>query len=131
MKGLTQHILEKLKVSTEPSKIKINYTQFFETIFNYCKQNDTPEIVALNIYGKLDNIPEIYIDGEGNRSRINFALRPKGRNKLTNLEIWEYNLKNKPIGMLTNVKQGDYGFWFLKNKVFDEEIISDIYNYCA
>ena len=131
MKGLTQHILEKLKVATTPLNIKINYTQFFETVFNYCKRNDTPEIIALNIYEEVDNIPEMYIDPDDNKCRVNFALRPQGRNKIANLEIWEYSLKNEPIAMLISVKADDYGFWFLKNKVFDEEIISDIYNYCA
>lgn len=129
MKGLTQHILEKLKVSTDPSKI--NDKQFYDAVFNYCKRNDTPEIIALNIYGKLDNIPEIHIDPNEPNWRVNFALRPQGRNKIVNLEIWEYNLKNEPIAMLTNVKANDYAFDFLKNKVFDEEIISDIYDYCA
>lgn len=131
MKGLTQHILEKLKVSTTPSKIKIYYTQFFETVFNYCKLNDTPEIIALNIYEDVDNIPEMYVDPDDPKCRVNFALRPQGRKKIKNLEIWEYNLKNEPIGMIVAVKADDYGFWFLKNKVFDEEIISDIYDYCA
>lgn len=134
MKGLTQHILEKLKVVSTPSNIKINYTQFFETVFNYCKRNDTPEIIALNIYGEFDNIPEMYIDPDDNKYRVNFALHPlerNRRNKIANLEIWEYNLKNEPIAMLISVKADDYGFWFLKNKVFDEEIISDIYDYCT
>lgn len=131
MKGLTQHILEKLKVSTTPSNIKINDKQFYDAVFNYCKRNDTPEIIALNIYGKLDNIPEIRFEPDEPKCRVNFALRPQGRNKIVNLEIWEYNLKNKPIGMITNVKANDYAFNFLKTKIFDEEIISDIYDYCV
>lgn len=131
MKGLTQHILEKLKVSTTPSKIKIYYTQFFETVFNYCKRNDTPEIIAQNIYGEVDDIPEMIIDPDEPKCRVNFALRPQGRKKIKDLEIWEYNLKNEPIAMLIAVKADDYGFWFLKNHVFNEEIISDIYDYCA
>jgi len=129
MKALSQHILEKLKVNATPSKI--NDVQFFDAVFNYCKSNDTPEIIAQNIYGEVDDIPEMIIDPDGPKCRVNFALRPQGRKKIKNLEIWEYNLKNKPIGMLIAVKADDYGFWFLKNKVFDEEIILDIYDYCV
>ena len=47
MKELKQHILEKLKVT--PS-LQINDKQFFDVVFNYCKRNDTPEIIAQNIY---------------------------------------------------------------------------------
>ena len=89
------------------------------------------EIIAQNIYGELDNIPEICIDDTGSRSRVNFALRPRGINKITDLEIWEYNLKNEPIDMLIYVGVDDYWFKFLKTDVFDEEIILDIYNYCV
>ena len=84
MKALKQHILEKLKVT---STLKINSKQFFDAVFNYCKHNDTPEIIAQNIYGELDNIPEISIDPDGSSDRINFALRPRGINKITDLEI--------------------------------------------
>ena len=128
MKALKQHILEKLKVT---SSQKINDKQFFDAVFNYCKRNDTPEIIAQNIYGELDNIPEICIDDTGSRSRVNFALRPRGINKITDLEIWEYNLKNEPIDMLIYVGVDDYWFNFLETNVFDEEIILDIYNYCV
>ena len=128
MKELKQHILEKLKVT---SPIKINSKQFFEAVFNYCERNDTPEIIAQNIYSELDNIPEIYIDDMGGRDRVNFALRPQGRNKIIGLEIWKYNLKNEPIYMLIDVKADSYGFNLLNTDVFDEEIILDIYNYCV
>ena len=128
MKELKQHILEKLKVT---STIKINSKHFFDVIFNYCERNDTPEIIAQNIYGELDNIPEICIDPVGTRDRINFALRPHGINEITELEIWRYNLKNEPIDMLISIKATHYWFKFLKPDVFDEEIILDIYNYCA
>ena len=128
MKALKQHILEKLKVS---STVKINSKQFFDAVFNYCKRNDTPEIIAQNIYGELDNIPEICIDPEGSKDRINFALRPHRISKNIDLEIWKYNLKNEPIDMLISVKADDHWFNFLKTDVFDEEIILDIYNYCA
>ena len=128
MKDLKQYILEKLKV---PSPIKINSKQFFGAVFNYCERNDTPEIIAQNIYSELDNIPEIYIDDMGGRDRVNFALRPQGRNKIIGLEIWKYNLKNEPIYMLIGVKADSYGFNLLNTDVFDEEIILDIYNYCV
>ena len=128
MKDLKQHILEKLKVSATHQKI--NDKQFFDTVFNYCKRNDTLEIIAQDIYGELDNIPEICIDSTGTRSRFNFALRLQGRNKIIGLEIWKYNLKNVPIYMLIGVKADGDGFNLLKNDVFDEEIILDIYNYC-
>ena len=128
MKALKQHILEKLKVT---STLKINSKQFFDAVFNYCKRNDTPEIIAQNIYGKLDNIPEISIDPDGSSDRINFALRPRGINKITDLEIWRYNLKNEPIVILISVEANNYWFDFLKTDVFDEEIILDIYNYCT
>ena len=128
MKDLKQHILEKLKVT---STVKINSKQFFDAVFNYCKRNDTPEIIAQNIYSELDNIPEISIDPDGSSDRINFALRPRGINKITDLEIWRYNLKNEPIVILISVEANNYWFDFLKTDVFDEEIILDIYNYCA
>ena len=128
MKSLKQHILEKLKVT---STVKINSKQFFDAVFNYCKRNDTPEIIAQNIYGKLDNIPEISIDPDGSSDRINFALRPRGINKITDLEIWRYNLKNEPLVILISVEANNYWFDFLKTDVFDEEIILDIYNYCS
>lgn len=128
MKTLKQHILEKLKVTPT---LKINSKQFFDAVFNYCKRNDTPEIIAQNIYGELDNIPEIYIDPDRNKDRINFALRPHRISKNIDLEIWKYNLKNEPIDMLISVKADDHWFNFLKTDVFDEEIILDIYNYCA
>ena len=128
MKTLKQHILEKLKVT---STVKINSKQFFDAVFNYCKRNDTPEIIAQNIYGELDNIPEISIDPDGSSDRINFALRPRGINKITDLEIWRYNLKNEPIVILIIVEANNYWFDFLKTDVFDEEIILDIYNYCS
>ena len=128
MKTLKQHILEKLKVT---STVKINSKQFFDAVFNYCKRNDTPEIIAQNIYGELDNIPEISIDPDGSSDRINFALRPRGINKITDLEIWRYNLKNEPIVILISVEAKNYWFDFLKTDVFDEEIILDIYNYCS
>ena len=128
MKTLKQHILEKLKVT---STVKINSKQFFDAVFNYCKRNDTPEIIAQNIYGELDNIPEISIDPNGSSDRINFALRPRGINKITDLEIWRYNLKNEPIVILISVEANNYWFDFLKTDVFDEEIILDIYNYCS
>ena len=128
MKELKQHILEKLKVT---SPIKINSKQFFEAVFNYCERNDAPEIIAQNIYSELDNIPKIYIDDMGGRDRVNFALRPQGRNKIIGLEIWKYNLKNEPIYMLIGVKADSYGFNLLNTDVFDEEIILDIYNYCV
>ena len=128
MKTLKQHILEKLKVT---STVKINSKQFFDAVFNYCKHNDTSEIIAQNIYGELDNIPEISIDPNGSSDRINFALRPRGINKITDLEIWRYNLKNEPIVILISVEANNYWFDFLKTDVFDEEIILDIYNYCS
>ena len=128
MKTLKQHILEKLKVT---STVKINSKQFFDAVFNYCKRNDTPEIIAQNIYGELDNIPEICIDPVWSSDRINFALRPRGINKITDLEIWRYNLKNEPIVILISVEANNYWFDFLKTDVFDEEIILDIYNYCS
>ena len=128
MKDLKQHILEKLKVT---ATVKINSKQFFGAVFNYCKSNDTVEIIAQNIYGELDNIPEICIDPVGTRDRINFALRPGGINEITELEIWRYNLKNEPIDMLISIKATNYWFNFLKTNVFDEEIILDIYNYCV
>ena len=128
MKTLKQHILEKLKVT---STVKINSKQFFDAVFNYCKRNDTPEIIAQNIYSELDNIPEISIDPDGSSDRINFALRPRGINKITDLEIWRYNLKNEPIVILISVEANNYWFDFLKTDVFDEEIILDIYNYCS
>lgn len=128
MKALKQHILEKLKVT---AALKINSKQFFNAVFNYCKRNNTPEIIAQNIYGELDNIPEICIDPEGSKDRINFALRPHKISKTIDLEIWKYNLKNEPIDMLISVKADDHWFNFLKTDVFDEEIILDIYNYCA
>jgi len=129
MKGLTQHILEKLKVTTTPSNI--NDKQFFDTVFNYCKRNDCLEITALDIYKEFKNIPKERIDTTGNRSRINFALRPTGDNSVVNIEVWEYDLENKAVGMISNRKANEYTFDFLKTKLFDEEIISDIYNYCA
>lgn len=129
MKGLTQHILEKLKVTS--TQLKINDVQFYDAVFNYCKLNDCLEITALDIYKEFKNIPKECIDVNGNYSKINFALRPIGDKSIVNIEVWEYNLKNEPIGMIVAVKADDYGFWFLKNKVFDEEIISDIYDYCA
>ena len=128
MKALKQHILEKSKVT---STLKINSKQFFDAVFNYCKHNDTPEIIAQNIYSELDNIPEISIDPDGSSDRINFALRPRGINKITDLEIWRYNLKNEPIVILISVEANNYWFDFLKTDVFDEEIILDIYNYCS
>ena len=128
MKALKQHILEKLKVT---STVKINSKQFFDAVFNYCKRNDTPEIIAQNIYSELDNIPEISINPDGSSDRINFALRPRGINKITDLEIWRYNLKNEPIVILISVEANNYWFDFLKTDVFDEEIILDIYNYCT
>ena len=128
MKALKQHILEKLKVT---SPLKINSKQFFDAVFKYCKRNDTPEIIAQNIYGELDNIPEICIDPDGSKDRVNFALRPHKISKSIYLEIWEYNLKNEPIDILISVKADDHWFNFLKTDVFDEEIILDIYNYCT
>ena len=128
MKALKQHILEKLKVT---SPLKINSKQFFDAVFKYCKRNDTPEIIAQNIYGELDNIPEICIDPDGSKDRVNFALRPHRMSKNIDLEIWKYNLKNEPIDMLISVKADDHWFNFLKTDVFDEEIILDIYNYCT
>ena len=128
MKALKQHILEKLKVT---STRKINSKHFFDVIFDYCKRNDTPEIIAQNIYSELDNIPEISTDPDGSSDRINFALRPRGINKITDLEIWRYNLKNEPIVILISVEANNYWFNFLKTDVFDEEIILDIYNYCS
>ena len=128
MKTLKQHILEKLKVT---SALKINSKQFFDAVFNYCKRNDTPEIIAQNIYGELDNIPEICIDSDGSKDRINFALQPHKISKSIYLEIWEYNLKNEPMYILISVKADDHWFNFLKTDVFDEEIILDIYNYCT
>ena len=128
MKPLKQHILEKLKVT---SPLKINSKQFFDAVFNYCKRNDTPEIIAQNIYGELDNIPEICIGDDGSKDRINFALRPHKISKSIYLEIWEYNLKNEPMYILISVKADDHWFNFLKTDVFDEEIILDIYNYCT
>ena len=128
MKALKQHILEKLKVT---SPLKINSKQFFDAVFKYCKRNDTPEIIAQNIYGELDNIPEICIDPDGSKDRINFALRPHKISKSIYLEIWNYNLKNEPMYILISVKTDDHWFNFLKTDVFDEEIILDIYNYCA
>ena len=128
MKALKQHILEKLKVT---SPLKINSKQFFDAVFKYCKRNDTPEIIAQNIYGELDNIPEICIDPDGSKDRINFALRPHKISKSIYLEIWNYNLKNEPIDILISVKADDHWFNFLKTDVFDEEIILDIYNYCT
>ena len=128
MKALKQHILEKLKVT---SALKINSKQFFDAVFKYCKRNDTPEIIAQNIYGELDNIPEICIDPDGSKDRVNFALRPHKISKSIYLEIWEYNLKNEPIDILISVKADDHWFNFLKTDVFDEEIILDIYNYCT
>ena len=128
MKALKQHILEKLKVT---ALRKINSKQFFSAVFNYCKSNDTIEIIAQNIYGELENIPEICIDPVGTRDKINFALRPHGIQEITELEIWRYNLKNEPIDMLISIKANNYWFKFLKTDVFDEEIILDIYNYCA
>jgi hypothetical protein len=129
MKSFKQHIFEKLKVSTTPSAI--NDKQFFDAVFNYCKANDCLEITALDIYKEFKNIPKECIDLDGNRNRINFALRPTGEKSIINIEIWEYNIENKPIGLLTNIKANDYAFDFLKNKFFDEDIILDIYNYCA
>ena len=129
MKAFKQHISEKLKVSSAPSKITAK--QFFDTVFNYCKNNDTPEIIAQHIYEKFDNIPEMVIDPDEPKCRVNFALRPQGRKKIKDLEIWEYNLKNEPIGMIVFVKADNNGFNFLKTEVFDEETIVDIYNYCA
>lgn len=129
MKAFKQHILEKLKVSSAPSKITAK--QFFDTVFNYCMRNDTPEIIAQHIYEEFDNIPEICIDPDVPNCRVNFTLRPQGRNKIVDLEIWEYNLKNEPIGMIVFVKADNNGFNFLKTEVFDEETIVDIYNYCA
>ena len=128
MKALKQHILEKLKVT---SALKINSKQFFDAVFKYCKRNDTPEIIAQNIYGELDNIPEICIDPDGSKDRVNFALRPHKISKSIYLEIWEYNLKNEPMDILISVKADDHWFNFLKTDVFDEEIILDIYNYCT
>ena len=128
MKALKQHILEKLKVT---STQKINSKQFFDAVFNYCKRNDTPEIIAQNIYGELDNIPEICIDSDGSKDKINFALRPHRISKNVDLEIWKYNLKNEPMYILISVKADDHWFNFLKTDVFDEEIILDIYNYCT
>ena len=128
MKDLKQHILEKLKVT---SPLKINSKQFFDAVFKYCKRNDTPEIIAQNIYGELDNIPEICIDPDGSKDRINFALRPHKISKSIYLEIWNYNLKNEPMYILISVKTDDHWFNFLKTDVFDEEIILDIYNYCT
>ena len=128
MKDLKQHILEKLKVT---SALKINSKQFFDAVVKYCKRNDTPEIIAQNIYGELDNIPEICIDPDGSKDRVNFALRPHKISKSIYLEIWEYNLKNEPIDILISVKTDDHWFNFLKTDVFDEEIILDIYNYCT
>ena len=128
MKALKQHILEKLKVT---SALKINSKQFFDAVFKYCKRNDTPEIIAQNIYGELDNIPEICIDPDGSKDRVNFALRPHKISKSIYLEIWEYNLKNEPMYILISVKTDDHWFNFLKTDVFDEEIILDIYNYCT
>ena len=128
MKALKQHILEKLKVT---STVKINSKQFFDAVFNYCKRNDTPEIIAQNIYSELDNIPDISIAPDGSSDRINFALRPRGINKITDLEIWRYNLKNEPLVILISVEANNYWFDFLKTDVFDEEIILDIYNYCS
>ena len=128
MKALKQHILEKLKVT---SALKINSKQFFDAVFKYCKRNDTPEIIAQNIYGELDNIPEICIDPDGSKDRVNFALRPHKISKSIYLEIWEYNLKNEPIDILISVKADDHWFNFLKTDVFNEEIILDIYNYCT
>lgn len=129
MKGLTQHILEKLKVSTDPSKITAK--QFFDTVFNYCMRNDTPEIIAQNIYDEFDNIPEMVIDPDEPKCRVNFALRPIGVNSILNIEIWRYNIENKPIDMLTNREANNYCFDYLKDNIFDEEIILDIYNYCV
>ena len=129
MKGLSQHILEKLKVSTAPSTI--NDKEFFDAIFNYCKRNDRKEITALDIYKEVKNIPNICIDIYGNRGRANFALRPIGKTSIVNIEIWRYNIENKPIDMLTNRAANNYCFDYLKDNIFDEEIILDIYNYCV
>lgn len=129
MKGLSQHILEKLKVSATPSTI--NDKEFFDAIFNYCKRNDRKEITALDIYKEVKNIPNICIDVYGTRGRINFALRPIGKTSIVNIEIWRYNIENKPIDMLTNREANNYCFDYLKDNIFDEDIILDIYNYCA
>ena len=128
MKERKQHILEKLKVSATHQKI--NDKQFFDVVFNYCERNNTPEIIAQDIYGELNNIPEICIDFDGSKDRVNFALCPQGRNKITSLEIWKYSVKNEPIYMLISVTADGYGFNLLNTDVFDEEIILDIYNYC-
>ncbi len=129
MKAFKQHILEKLKVSAAP--LNINDKQFYDAVFNYCKANDCIEITALDIYKEFKNIPKECINIYGDRSTINFALRPIGKNSIINIEVWEYNMENKPVGMLTNRKANDHTFDFLKTKIFDEEIILDIYNYCA
>ena len=100
-----------------------------------CNIEQTGTVIEVNPTSiskvELDNIPEICIDDTGSRSRVNFALRPRGINKITDLEIWEYNLKNEPIDMLIYVVVDDYWFNFLETNVFDEEIILDIYNYCV
>ena len=71
------------------------------------------------------------VDDTGSRDKVNFALRPHGINKIIGLEIWKYTLKNEPMYILISVKADDHWFNFLKNDVFDEEIILDIYNYCV
>lgn len=129
MKSFKQHIFEKLKVSTAPSTI--NDKEFFDAIFNYCKRNERKEITALDIYKEVKNIPNICIDIYGNRGRANFALRPIGVNSILNIEIWRYNIENKPIDMLTNREANNYCFDYLKDNIFGAEIILDIYNYCV
>ena len=128
MKRISEFIIEKLKVSDR--KLNITAAKFIDAFYKYCEQLDTCEITALDIYGKFNNIPEIYIDDEKTRARINFALRPDvkyGNN--TGIAIWEYDKKNTPVEELIFVQDNEGGFEFLKSEIFGEDVLYETYNY--
>ena len=129
MKGLTQHILEKLKVTATHSNI--NDKKFFDAIYNYCKINDVIKITALDVYTNFNDIPEIIVDRYKTKKQVNFALYPRGKNEIENLEVWLCTPSNEPEELLTNIKANDAGFNYLVEYIFDINIINDIYDYCA
>jgi len=129
MKAFKQHILEKLKVAATPSVL--NGKEFFGTVYNYCKTNDVIKITALDVYTDFNNIPEIVVDRYNTKKQVNFALYPRGKTKIDNMEVWLCTVSNEPEVLLTNINANDAGFNYLLEHIFDEEIISDIYNYCA
>lgn len=129
MRRIIDFINEKLKVTATLSSI--NDKKFFDAVYNYCKANDVIKITALDVYRDFNDIPEIIINRYNTKKQVNFVLYPRGKNEIDNLEVWICTVLNEPKVLLTNVKANDAGFNYLLEHIFDEKIISDIYDYCS